>query len=74
MPTITLDDCELTTVIAALRLFRITTSDLANLPREQGKEMASIYCPQITTSETGEPLMLLAPAEVDDLIDRLKSV
>ncbi|MGA2251946.1 hypothetical protein [Terracidiphilus sp.] len=64
---------ELDTILAALRLFRSTT-DIENLPREQGKELATMIAMQITTSETGEPLMLLKPAQIDDLIDRLKSV
>ena len=64
---------ELDTILAALRLFRSTT-DIENLPREQGKELATMIAMQITTSETGEPLMLLKPAQIDDLLDRLKSV
>lgn len=74
MTTIPLGEVELATIVAALRLFRFTTSDLAELPREQSKEMASMVCEQVTTSETGEPLMLLAPAQIDALIDRLTPV
>ena len=73
MSTILLGKTELDTILAALRLFRSTT-DIEDLPREQGIELATMIAMQITTSETGEPLMLLAPTQIDDLIDRLKSV
>jgi hypothetical protein len=72
MSTHTLDDLELTTVIAALRLFR-SLSDLTDLPPEQRKERALIICAQIETSETGEPLITLKPEWIDDLVERLRS-
>ena len=71
MTTHTLDEIELDTIVAALRLFR-HVSPLAALPREQAEEMASMIGELITRSETGEPLALLDPAQIDDLIDRLK--
>jgi hypothetical protein len=74
MTTIALDEIELDTILAALRLFRHATSDLAEPPLEQRKEMATMIAMQLTTSETGEPLALLDPAQIDDLIDRLKPV
>jgi hypothetical protein len=74
MTTIVLGKTELDTILAALRLFRHATSDLVDPPLEQRKEMATMIAMQLTRTETGEPLMLLAPAQVDDLIDRLKSV
>jgi hypothetical protein len=72
MTTIALGKTELDTIVAALRLFRHTTSDLADLPVEQCKEMTAMVAKQVTRSETGEPLLLLKPADIDDLIDRLK--
>jgi hypothetical protein len=66
MRKITLDEIEFETVLNALRLFRHTTSDLADLPREEGKEMASMIAAELTTS--------LKPEQIDDLIDRLKRV
>ncbi|MGH9604286.1 MAG: hypothetical protein ACRD3N_01180 [Terracidiphilus sp.] len=74
MTTIPLGETELATIVAALRLFRHVTSDLADMPKEQGKEMTLMVARQVTRSETGEPLMLLGPAQIDDLIDRLKPV
>jgi hypothetical protein len=74
MAIVRLGKVELDTIVAALRLFRHSTSDLADLPREQQIEMATMVGRQLTISETGEPLMLLAPADVDDLIDRLKPI
>ena len=74
MTTIALDEIDLATILAALRLFRHTISDLADLPLEQRKEMTTMVAMQVTRSETGDPLALLEPAEIDDLIDRLGSV
>ena len=71
MPTITLDEIEITTILAALRLFRLATSIPADTPREQAIEILTVTAMQLTTSETGEPLVLLDPAQIDDLLDRL---
>jgi hypothetical protein len=76
MTTFTLDDRELTTVLTALRAFRIALTgnpDALDLTREQAKDMGTMIA-DLMTSETGEPLMLLAPAQIDDLVDRLRSV
>lgn len=64
MTTIALDEIERETIIAALRLLR-HTSVLVDLPPELVKEMAPIIAETIRTS--------LNPAQIDDLIDRLKS-
>ena len=79
MTTITLDDCEFETVIAALRAFRMAITahpDALDLTREQVIAMGTMIGNDIMimTSETGEPLELLEPAEIDDLVDRLRSV
>jgi hypothetical protein len=79
MTTITLDDCEFETVIAALRLVRIAIighPDASDLTREQVIPMGRMIGNDIMvlTSETGEPLELLEPVEIDDLVDRLRSV
>ena len=72
MNTIALGKVELDTIIAALQLFHHTISDLADLPLEKRKEMTAMVALRVTRSESGEPLLLLKPADIDDLIDRLK--
>lgn len=79
MTTITLDDRESETVIYVLRLVRgaITGQlDALDLTREQATRYGRMIGNDIMelTSETGEPLMLLEPAEIDDLVDRLRSM
>jgi len=79
MTTITLDDREFETVLVALRTFRMAMTghrDALDLTREQVISMGRMIGNDIMvlTSETGEPLALLEPAEIDDLVDRLRSV
>jgi hypothetical protein len=77
MTTIALDESELVTILAALRLFRVAIteqSDLASQTPEQIIALGSMIGNQIMTSETGEQIATLEPAQIDDLIDRFKSV
>lgn len=77
MTTITLNSRELATVLAALRTFRNAVTgqpDLSDLTPEQVTELGAVFGTHIMTSETGEPIATLEPAEIDDLVDRLKSV
>lgn len=78
MPTITLTDHEFETVIAVLRLVRGAITghlDSLNLTKGQGPSYGRMIGNDIMelTTETGEPLALLEPAEIDGLVDRLKS-
>jgi hypothetical protein len=77
MTTITLDEIELATIRAALRIFRFVTieaSDLSDLAREQAFDLASTMSAQAMTSENGDLIEVLEPAQIDDLIERLKPV
>ena len=77
MATITLDERELVTIRAALRLFRFainSQSDYPDLTREQSIELGSAVCAQVMTSKTGDLIAALEPARIDDLIERLTPV
>jgi hypothetical protein len=63
MTTITLDEIELEAIIEGLRILG-HTSVLVDLPPELSKAMAPMIAAEIMNP--------LKPAQIDDLIDRLK--